>query len=70
MDFFGLSICKSLNGKYYAFVIVDNFSRFTKVLFMVSKVDVFYTFKTFYRRVQNKKENTISCIRNDYGREF
>ena len=33
MDLFGPSRTASLDGKHYAFVIVDNFSRFTWVLF-------------------------------------
>ena len=70
MDLFGPSKSTSLGGKSYAFVIVDDFSRYTWVLFLAHKNDVFHEFSKLCRKIQNEKGFTISCIRSDHGREF
>ena len=67
---FGPSRYASLSGKYYAFVIVDDFSKYTWVLFLGNKVDAFEFFKVFSKKVQNEKGYDISCIRSDHGGEF
>ena len=56
MNLFGLSRCASLSGKYYAFVIVDDYSRYTWVLFLTKKDDAFDVFRVFYKKVQNEKK--------------
>ena len=70
LDFFGSSRTTSLGGKSYAFVIVDNFSRYTWVLFLAHKNDAFHDFSKLCRKIQNEKGFTISGIRSDHGREF
>ena len=70
MDLFGPSRTTSLGGKSYAFVIVDDFSRYTWVLFLAHKNDVFHEFSKLCRKIQNEKGFTISCIRSNHGREF
>ena len=70
MDLFRPSKTTSLGGKSYAFVIVDNFSRYTWALFLAHKNDVFHEFSKLCRKIQNEKGFTISCIRSDHGREF
>ena len=70
MDLFGPSRTTSLGGKSYAFVIVDDFSRYTWVLFLAHKNDVFHEFSKLCRKIQNEKGFTIYCIRSDHGREF
>ena len=70
MDLFGPSRTPSLGGKSYAFVIVDDFSRYTWVLFLSQNNEAFYEFSKFCNKVQNEKGFTITCIRSDYGREF
>ena len=70
MDLFGPSRTTSLGGKSYAFVIVDDFSRYTWVLFLAHKNGVFHEFSKLCRKIQNEKGFTISCIRSDHGREF
>ena len=70
MDLFGPSRTTSLGGKSYAFVIVDDFSQYTWVLFLAYKNDVFHEFSKLCRKIQNEKGFTISCIRSDHGREF
>jgi hypothetical protein len=54
MDLFGPTTYTSIGGNKYGFVIVDNFTRCTWVAFLVDKSDVFATFKTFIKRVQNE----------------
>ena len=51
-------------------MIVDDFSRFTWVLFLIRKSETCSQFSKFCRRVQNEKGYMISKIRNDHGEEF
>ncbi|KAH9673511.1 Integrase catalytic domain-containing protein [Citrus sinensis] len=60
----------SLNGKYYAFVIVDDYSRYTWVLFLANKDDALDAFKVLCKKLQNEKGHGIVCIRSDHGGEF
>jgi hypothetical protein len=70
MDLFGPSKTASLSGKHYAFVIVDDFSKFTWVLFLNLKNEVLKVFKNFCKKVQNEKQYSITTIRSDHGGEF
>ena len=70
IDLFGPSRYASLSGKYYAFVIVDDFSIYTWVLFLANKDNALDTFKVFCKKIQNEKGYGIACIRSDHGREF
>ena len=67
---FGLSRYASLSGKSYAFVIVDDFSRYKWVLFLANNDDTLDAFKIFCKKVQNEKGYGIVCIRSDHGGEF
>jgi transposase InsO family protein len=51
-------------------VILDDFSRYTWVFFLVDKSDTFATFKTFVNRIHNEFEITIKKVRSDNGSEF
>jgi len=53
---FGPVRSASLSGKQYGFVIVDDFSRYTWVLFLKHKDEAFEAFKFFCILVQNEKE--------------
>ena len=66
IELFGPSRTTSLGSKSYAFVIVDDFSRYTWVLFLAHKNDVFHEFSKLCRKIQNEKGFTISCIRSDH----
>ncbi|KAG8634434.1 hypothetical protein MANES_17G033205v8 [Manihot esculenta] len=46
MDLFGPTRVASLGGMHYGFVIVDDYSRYTWVVFLAHKDDCFDTFKT------------------------
>ena len=51
MNLFSPSRTPSLGGKSYAYVIVDDFSRFTWILFLSQKNEVFYEFSKFCNKV-------------------
>ena len=50
-------------------MIVDDFSRYTWVLFLAHKNDVFHEFSKLCKTIQNEKGFIISCM-SDHGREF
>ncbi|XP_042983357.1 uncharacterized protein LOC122312768, partial [Carya illinoinensis] len=70
IDLFGPNRVASLGGKYYAFVIVDDFSRYTWVIFLAHKDEAHNVFTKLCKRIQNEKGYTISSIRSDRGKEF
>ena len=70
MDLFGPSRNASLNGSKYVFVIVDDYSRFTWVIFLKHKNDAFSKFCDFCKKIQNLKSSNIVTIRSDNGGEF
>ena len=39
-------------------------------MFLTNKDDAFDAFQIFYKKVQNEKDYSITCIRSDYGGEF
>ena len=70
MNLFGPTTYTSIGGNKYGFVIVDDYTRFTWVVFLVDKSDVFATFKSFIKRIHNEFETTIKKVRSDNGSEF
>ena len=70
MDLMGPMQVESIGGKRYAFVVVDDFSRFTWVSFIREKSDTFDAFKELCLRLQREKDSGIVRIRNDHGKEF
>nr|XP_009607015.1 uncharacterized protein LOC104101271 [Nicotiana tomentosiformis] len=70
MDLFGPTRTASIVGKKYAFVNVDDFSRFTWVMFLSHKDDALKNFEVFCKKVQREKRYNISTIRSDHGGEF
>ncbi|RCU38685.1 hypothetical protein DVA76_17640, partial [Acinetobacter baumannii] len=55
MDLCGPIQPATLGGKSYMFVIVDDYSRFTWVMFLPTKDETFEEFSNFCKRVQLKK---------------
>ena len=51
-------------------MIVDDYTRYTWVVFLVNKSNVFATFKSFIKRIHNEYETTIKKVRSDNGSEF
>ena len=63
----------SLGGKKYILVVVDNYSRFTWVVFLKDKGETFIHFKSVVNKIQNKKGKivkSLSRMRGDHGIEF
>ena len=70
MDLFGPTTYTSTGGNKYGFVIMDDFTRYTWVFFLVHKSDVFATFKTFIKRIHNAFKRTIKKVRSDNKSEL
>jgi transposase InsO family protein len=70
MDLFGPIAYISIGGSKYCLVIVDEYSRFTWVLFLQEKSQTQETLKRFLRWVQNEFGLRIKKIRSDNGTEF
>ena len=61
---------ESLGGKKYAFVCVDDYSRYSWVDFLREKSDAIKDFITLCTRLQREKGVSISSLGSDHGREF
>ncbi|XP_075096219.1 uncharacterized protein LOC142174339 [Nicotiana tabacum] len=70
MDLFGPTRTASIGGKRYTFVIVDDYSRFTWVIFWSHKDEALRNFEVFCKRVERKRGHLISTIQSDHGGEF
>jgi transposase InsO family protein len=51
-------------------VILDDYTRYIWVFFLVDKSDMFATFKSFVKGIHNEFETTIKRVRSDNGSEF
>ena len=51
IDLFGPTRVTSLGGTYYAYILVDEYSRYTWVCFLAHKNDAFKAFENFAKRV-------------------
>ena len=70
LDLFGPEAYKSIGGKQYGFVIVDDYSRFTWVLFLRTKDAAFNEFEKLIKLLENKLNTKLVGIRSDRGGEF
>ena len=70
MDLIDPSRTMSLGGKPYILVVVDDFSRFTWVMFLAHNNESFLSFTKLCRRLQIDKGLMISNVRTDHGREL
>jgi len=66
MDLFRPSRIMNLGGSYYSLVVVDDFSRYTWTLFIVTKDDTFKAFKRHAKFLQNEKSSNIVAIKIDH----
>ena len=70
MDLMGPTKTKSLGGKRYFMVVVDDFTRYTWVILLRSKSDAPKHIEALCTRLQNKKNMKINRICIDHGKEF
>nr|GEV31267.1 retrovirus-related Pol polyprotein from transposon TNT 1-94 [Tanacetum cinerariifolium] len=70
MDLCGLKRISSINGKRYVLVIIDGYSRYTLVHFIISKDEAPEVIKTFLKRINVLLQSPVIIIRTDNGTEF
>jgi hypothetical protein len=70
MDTVGPSRVRSTRGKWYALVIVDDYSRYSCAFFLESKDEVFEHFWLLALRLNNEHPNCLKAIRSGNGAEF
>ncbi|GJU36918.1 retrovirus-related pol polyprotein from transposon TNT 1-94 [Tanacetum coccineum] len=70
MDLCGPMRIASINGKRYILVIVDDYSRYTWVVFLRSKDEAPEEIKTFLKRITVLLQAPVIIVRTDNGTEF
>jgi transposase InsO family protein len=70
MDTVGPSRVRSVGGKWYGLVIIDDYSHYSWVFFLKSKDDVFEHFQSLALRLNNEHPNCLKAIRSDNGAEL
>jgi hypothetical protein len=67
MDTVGPSQVRSMGGKWYVFVIIDDYSHYSWVFFLESKDKVFEHFWNLALRLNNEHPNCLKAIHSDNG---
>jgi len=57
----------SKGDNYYGLIIINDFSRFTSTLFIVTKDVAFGVFKKHAKIIQNEKNCTIAVVKTVHG---
>ena len=70
MDLFGPIDVPSLRGSRYVFIVVDDYTMYTSVMFLAHKNETFDEFAKLCRKVQNEKGYFIKSIKSDNRTEF
>ncbi|KAF5464314.1 hypothetical protein F2P56_014398 [Juglans regia] len=70
IDLMGPSRTKSLGGKKYILVMVDDFTRYSWVEFLREKGEAPNVIRTLCKKLQNEQGKAIVRIMSDHGREF
>jgi hypothetical protein len=70
MDTVGPSRVRSMGGKWYVLVIVDDYSSYSCVFFLESKNEVFERFRSLALRLNNEHPNCLKAIHSYNGTEF
>jgi transposase InsO family protein len=66
----GPSRVRSMGGKWYVLVIVDDYSRYSWVFFLESRDEVFEHFQSLALRLNNEHPNCLKAIHSDNGTEL
>jgi transposase InsO family protein len=70
MNIVGPSRVRSMGGKWYVLVIVDDYSYYSWVFFLESMDEVFGHFQSLALTLNNEHPNFSKAIRSDNGTEF
>ncbi|KAI3680401.1 hypothetical protein L2E82_50388 [Cichorium intybus] len=70
MDLCGLSAVESIGKKKYILVIVDDYSRFTWVLFLRNKSDAAEKIINFIKKMELMLNKKVRTVHSDNGSEF
>jgi hypothetical protein len=70
MDTVGPSWVRSMGGKWYALVFVDDYSQYSWVFFLEGNDEVFKHLWRLALRLNNEHPNCLKAIRSDNGIEF
>jgi hypothetical protein len=70
MDTIGPSRVRSMGGKWYVFVVVDDYSRYSSVFFLESRDELFEHFRSMALRSNNEHPNCLKAIHSDNETEF
>ncbi|GJY42514.1 retrovirus-related pol polyprotein from transposon TNT 1-94 [Tanacetum coccineum] len=70
MDLCGPMRIESINGKRYVLVIVDDYSRYTWVHFLISKDEAPKVIKTFLKKIIVLLQALVIIVRTDNGTKF
>ncbi|GJZ17837.1 retrovirus-related pol polyprotein from transposon TNT 1-94 [Tanacetum coccineum] len=65
MDLYGLMRVKSINGKRYVLVIVDDYSCYTWLYFLRSKDEAPEVIKTFLKKIQVLLQAPVIIVRTE-----
>nr|GFB49880.1 retrovirus-related Pol polyprotein from transposon TNT 1-94 [Tanacetum cinerariifolium] len=70
MDLCGSMCVQSINGNLYVLVVVDDYSRYTWVLFLRSKDEASKVIFSFIKKTQVNLQLQVQRVRIDNGTEF
>jgi transposase InsO family protein len=71
MDLVGPARVRSVGGKWYVLVVVDDYSRYAWVFFLEEKGETFGFVRDLVLRLRNKRHgDAIRAIRSDNGSKF
>jgi hypothetical protein len=70
MDTVGPSRVRSMGGKWYVLIIIDDYSCYSWVFFLKSKDALFEHFQNLALRLNNEHPNCLKAIHNNNGTEF
>jgi transposase InsO family protein len=71
MDLVGPARVCSAGGKWYVLVVLDDYSRYAWVFFLVDKGEMFGFVRDLILRLKNERHgDAVRAIRSDNGNEF